>query len=230
MSQHDLMMAVLQAAGGIDAETIAPVGYTKKIADIVFTTHDVIVEIKSLTTDRAAQASTADAVSEMFSRSTHIGAPIIFGSVNVKIADLPRPVATNAMRIIGRRVLDEIKAANRQVKATMQALERAGALGVLALITPPFKLDRQSIAWLMGDAMRDGRCSGIDVVLLVETPLHAPAGVRQYGNSFLSLHSRGDRKVPDELLEAIYTAWGSVTAQRGQRADQEDFQRFGATS
>lgn len=230
MSQHDLMMEVFRAAGGVDAESVAPEGYRNRIADILFSAEDVIVEVKSLTTDRAALPKTADAVGEMFSQNTRLGAPVVFGTVNVKIADLPRPVADNAMRIVGKRVLKEIKSANQQVKATKAALDRPDALGVLALITPPFKLDRQGIQWLMGDAMREGRCSGIEVVLLVETPLRAPDGTREHGPSFLSLHARGDRHVPPHLLEAIDKAWGDVTGQLGQRADQDDFHRFGATS
>src|SRR3546814_6334240 len=71
-------------------------------------------------------------------------------------------------------------------------------MGLLALITPPFRLDRHSIVALVGDAMRDNRCRSIDQLFLVETPLAAPEPYRRWANSFMSLHSRpdGDRSLP----------------------------------
>lgn len=230
MTQHDLMVRVLCEAGGQTVESAVPVGYTGKIADILFADDDIVVEVKSLTTDRAAEPSAMRAVGEMFSKSHHLGAPVIFGTVSVNLHDLKPPVAANALRILGKRVLAEAKAANKQLKATKAILERPEALGVVALITPPFKLDRNSIEWVMGDAMRNGRCSGIDVLFLVETPLAAPEGQRRVGNSFLSLHSRGHRLIPEHLLEAIDCAWGWVTGQAGVRTDADDFHKFGATS
>src|SRR3546814_13231082 len=56
MNQHDLMVSVLTAAGGESIESHTRPGYTGKIADILFPADDVIVEVKSLTTDRAARS------------------------------------------------------------------------------------------------------------------------------------------------------------------------------
>src|SRR3546814_1033694 len=70
-------------------------------------------------------------------------------------------------------------------------------MGLLALITPPFRLDRHSIVALVGDAMRDNRCRSIDQLFLVETPLAAPEPYRRWANSFMSLHSR-----PEEIGRA----------------------------
>src|SRR3546814_5410241 len=80
MNQHDLMVSVLTAAGGESIESHTRPGYTGKIADILFPADDVIVEVKSLTTDRAASDETSEAVGEMFLRHTHMGAPVIFGT------------------------------------------------------------------------------------------------------------------------------------------------------
>jgi hypothetical protein len=134
------------------------------------------------------------------------------------------------MQKVGRRVQDATKSANDQIKKTMVALDRPNALGVVVLITPPFKLDRKSIVWTMGDVMRDGRCSGIDLVFLVETPLAAPEPGAHRVDSFLSMHSRADCGLPNHLVEAIDQAWGRVTGQFGVRADDEDFHKYGATS
>lgn len=232
MNQHDLMVSVLTAAGGEPIERHTGPGYTGKIADILFPADDVIVEVKSLTTDRAASDETSEAVCEMFSRHTHMGAPMIFGTVTVKLHDLPPAIAMNTLRIAGKRVLAEAKAANAQLKATKAALGRPDAMGLLALITPPFRLDRHSIVALVGDAMRDNRCRSIDQLFLVETPLAAPESYRRSGNSFMSLHSRpdGDRTLPQHLAESIGRAWGEITGQPAGRGNEEDYHRFGATS
>src|SRR3546814_17242072 len=68
------MVSVLTAAGGESIESHTRPGYTGKIADILFPADDVIVEVKSLTTDRAASDETSEAVGEMFLRHTHMGA------------------------------------------------------------------------------------------------------------------------------------------------------------
>ncbi|MET3469516.1 hypothetical protein ABIC78_000018 [Novosphingobium sp. 1529] len=232
MNQHNLMVSVLTAAGGEPIESHAAPGYTGKIADILSPADNVIVEVKSLTTDRAASDETSEAVGEMFSRHTHMGAPVIFGTVTVKLHDLPYAIAMNTLRIAGKRVLAEAKAANTQLKATKAALGRPEAMGLLALITPPFRLDRHSIVALVGDAMRDNRCRSIDQLFLVETPLAAPEPYRRRGNSFMSLHSRpdADRILPQHLAEAIGRAWGKITGQSAGRGNEEDYHRFGATS
>ncbi|MDO8295838.1 MAG: hypothetical protein Q7T19_05280 [Caulobacter sp.] len=235
MTQHDLLVRVLEGAGGSPLEAVLPPSYKGKLADILFASDNIIVEVKSLTTDRAGAPATAKAVSEMLAKNHELGAPIIFGTVPINVRDLPPPVATNAMRILGRRVQTEARAANRQIKATKAALDRPDALGVIALVTPPFKLDRQSIAWAMGDAMRADQCSGIDLLFLVETPLAAPPPAKREGNSFLSLHSRPDhsrseRALPRELVEAINLSWGRVTGQAGRSLDADYFRAFGATS
>lgn len=230
-NQHDLLERVLCEAGGQPIAPLLPEAYTGKNADILFAADDVIIEIKSLTTDRAADPQVGDAVGKMFARNTHFGAPVIFGTVTIGLHDLDPRVAANALRILGKRVQAEAKAANAQIKATKEVLGRPDALGVVALVSPPFKLDRNSIAWTMGDAMRDGRCSGIDVLLLIETPLAAPTVPSAVGNSFLSLHSRdGVRILPPHLVVTIDRAWGQVTGQRGKRVDVDDFARYGSTS
>ena len=64
MNQPDLMVSVLTAAGGEPVESHMRPGYTGKIADILFPADDVIIEVKSLTTDRAASGETSESVGE----------------------------------------------------------------------------------------------------------------------------------------------------------------------
>lgn len=228
--QHELMTRVLCHAGGRSVEDLLPQGYQGKKADVAFPDDNVIVEVKSIATDRANDPQTADALGLMFSQNTAKGAPVIFGQVSVRLHDLPREIAESALRIVGKRVQREAAEANRQIKASKAALGLDSAYGLLVFVTPPYKLDRHSIIWLFGDAIRGGTCRSVNGIMIVETPLVAPAGMSQTGNSFLSFHSRDARVLSLDLRERIGRAWGGVTGQMMHRADEEEFGRLGATA
>lgn len=229
-TQHDLMVRVLQAAGGQAIETLVPADYTGSIADILFAEDDVIVEVKSLTTDRTRDEGAIAEVKAILAENRHLGAPDPETTVSFGLHDIPQVIAENVLRIVGRRVQNEVKNANKQIKATKGVLGRPEALGVLAIITQPFGLDRLSVIWLTGDRFRTRNYRSVNVVLLVETPLKSPAEAGLLKNSFLSAHSRDGRELPQRILEAIFKAWGEVTGQKGRDADHGDFPRFGATS
>lgn len=229
-AQHDLMVSVLEAAGGQPIETLAPAGYEGPIADVLFADEDVIVEVKSLTTDRTRDERVMAEVKAMLAANRHLGAPDPETTVRFGLHDVPSVIAEKTLRIVGRRVQAEVKNANKQIKATKAMLGRPNALGVLAIITPPFGLDRLSVVWLAGDRFRTGDYKSVNVLFLVETPLASPAESGPLKNSFLSTHSRDGQTLPRPILEAIFKAWGEVTEQPGRDADSDDFPKFGATS
>jgi hypothetical protein len=229
-TQHDLMVRVLEAAGGQAIESLVPAGYTGSIADILFAEDDVIVEVKSLTTDRAKDEGAIAEVKALLAENRHLGAPDPETTVSFGLRDIPQVIAEKVLRIVGRRVQNEVKSANKQIKATKAVLGRPEALGVLAIITQPFGLDRLSVIWLTGDRFRTGNYRSVNLVFLVETPLKSPAEAGPLKNSFLSAHSRDGRELPQLVLEAIFKAWGEVTGQEGRDADSDDFTKFGATS
>ena len=228
--QHDLMVRVLRAAGGQRIETLSPAGYEGSIADILFADEDVIVEVKSLTTDRTKDERVIAEVKAMLAANRHLGAPDPETTVSFGLHDIPQVVAEKVLRIVGRRVQTEVKHANKQIRATKAMLGRPDALGVLAIVTPPFGLDRLSVVWLTGDRFRTGDYKSVNVLFLVETPLASPAEGGPLRNSFLSPHSRDGRELPRPILDSIFKAWGEVTEQEGRDADSDDFPRFGATS
>ncbi|MGH6617136.1 hypothetical protein [Sphingomonas sp.] len=229
MDQHELLIRVLRIAGGVDLESVLPADYTGERADALFARYDVIVEVKTLATDRANEPKIWDALGQMFAENVHDGAPIIFGQTRVGLYDLPQNIAIKALRIVGKRVQREAVKANRQIRASKAALGRENAFGLLLLVTPPSGTDRQSLLWLVKDALRDGRCSSINGVYLVETPIAAPFEVGGKVDSFLSFHSRGGRWFPRVLRKRIGTAWGAVTGQTGVLASEEDLRRYGAS-
>ena len=224
------MVRVLERAGGRPIEAFVPSDYDGSIADILFADEDVIVEVKSLTTDRAKDASVIAEVKAMLAANRHLGAPDPETTVSFGLHDVPPIIAAKVLRIVGKRVQAEVKNANKQIRATKVMLDRPDALGVLAIVTQPFTLDRMSVVWLTGDQFRNGSFSNVNLVLLVETPLASPAEAGAHRNSFLSPHSRDGSQLPRLLLDAIFKAWGEVTGQEGHDADSDDFHKFGATS
>lgn len=228
--QHDMMVRVLKAAGGQAVETVVPSGYKGSIADILFAEEDIIVEVKSLTTDRTKDEGAIAEVKAMLVENRHLGAPDPETTASFGLHDVPQVIAEKVLRIVGRRVQTEVRNANKQIRATKAALNRPDALGVLAIITQPFGLDRRSVAWLIGDRLRTGDYSSVNVVFLVETPLKSPIENGPLRNSFLSTHSRDGRELPQHVLKAIFMAWGKVTGQAGHDADSDDFPKLGATS
>lgn len=212
MDQHELMIRVLCTAGGIPMEEALPPDYAGKLADVLFARENVVVEVKTIASDRADDPRTGEAIALMFSENVANGAPVIFGQVTIGLHDLPVNIAEKALRIVGKRVKREVTEANRQIRASKEALGRDDACGLLVIVTPPYKLDRESVGWLVGDALRGGSCRSINAIMIVETPLCAPAGLARGGDSHLSPHSR-DRVLSRSLLERINAAWGTVTGQ-----------------
>jgi len=230
MDQHELLIRVLCAAGGAEMESVLPPGYVGERADVLFGRYDVVVEVKTLATDRANDPKIWDALGQMFAENVNEGAPIIFGQTKIGLHDLPENIAVKALRIVGKRVQREAAKANRQIKSSKAALGRANAFGLLVLVTPPSGTDRHSLVWLIKDAMRGGRCSAINGIFLVETPIASPFDLGRTPNSFLSFHSRDGRWFPRVLRKKIGAAWGVVTGQPGAHALEEDYHRYGASA
>lgn len=226
--QHQLMIDVLRAAGGQEVEDLLPRGYQGSRADVVFRQANVIVEVKSIGTDRAVSPAVSDAVLAMLHANVAQGAPVISGPTTIVMHDLPEAIAHKALRIVGKRVQRESAAANKQIKASAAALAMTDAYGLLVYITPPFRLDRASIIWLFGDAVKGGDCSSVNGLLVVQSEAGLPGSDPRRSNSFISFHSRDGQECPPVLREAIGLAWGLVTGQRMKRADADDFGLLGA--
>jgi hypothetical protein len=214
MDQHELMIRVLCEAGGHRVEELLPTDYHGKRADVVFTEEGVVAEVKTIGSDRTADPETAAALGKMFSENVAMGAPILFEPTTIGLHDLPQAVAEKALRIIGRRVQRETRDANRQIKATWAALGIRDPYGLFVLVTPSHGLDRDSIGWLISDALRGGTRRGINGVVIVETPISAAMPSPSGPDSYLQSHSRGGRVLPPQLWERIGHAWGVVTKQK----------------
>ena len=133
--------------------------------------------MKSIEVDRPSDPNVQAQIGAGLIRdASRFGGPIRFGKNRVEVSKLSQPTARNLMRTIGRSVQKTIDEANRQIKATRKALGRASAKGCIALISPPHELSPKVMGWLADDALRGGRNSAINCVMIAQTPLLAPFG------------------------------------------------------
>jgi hypothetical protein len=228
VDHHEFVTDYLCAAGGRRAEELIAINYSGKRADVVFSADNVIAEVKSLTTDRRNDRRVTTKLGDVMARNVHLGAPIVFGEMTVSAHDLPRPVAEQALRVVGARVRKEVSAAKSQIAATRQALTMPDAYGLLVMVTPPRQIGIETIAWLIYDALRlsegEARLHG---ALLIETPLGMVG--TPGGNSFLGHYAIGGSSLPPGLYERLGAAWGELTGQIGFQSNSEDFVRLGAS-
>ncbi|PTT72249.1 hypothetical protein DBR41_29755, partial [Pseudomonas sp. HMWF010] len=202
MDQHELITNVLCSAGGHHAEQLLPLGYSGERADVVFISENLIAEVKSFTSDRRRDPQVATKLGSVMERNVGFGAPVVFGTMNVKLHDLPKPVAEQALRVVGARIRKEVTKARRQVEATRTVLDMPDAYGLIVLISPPERLGNQTVAWLVNDALKhSGQMAGLDGAMVIETPLAFPASKSQSLNTFSSLWSISGRPFPSGLAD-----------------------------
>lgn len=230
LDQHELVTTFLRAGGGCRAEDRLPAGYAGKRADVVFPSDAVIAEVKSLTSDRRRDPQVATKLGTVLERNVHLGVPILFGTTVIRAHDLPKPVAEQALRVVGARVRKEVSAAKEQIAATRAVLDMPDAYGLLVVVTPPEQIGIQTIAWLIGDAVRQSRSvAGLDGALVIETPLGLTRPPPMRRDSFLGLFSISGRPLSPAFIDRIGAAWSDVTSQAPRQAHVEDFVRLGAS-
>jgi hypothetical protein len=230
MDQHELITTVLCEAGGSHVEASLPSGYAGKRADVVFAPENLIAEVKSFTRDRRQDPQVATKLGEVMERNAAFGGPVVFGTVNVRLHDLPKPIAEQALRVVGARVRKEVTSARGQIAATRTVLDMPDAYGLVVFVSPPERLGNQTMAWLINDALKhSAHMDGLDGAMVIETPLGFPAGGFKRRNTFSSLWSISGRTFPNGLAERIAAAWERITPQPARYAEVEDFVALGGT-
>ena len=226
--QHQLVEAVLQKSGGQEIDDLLPERYKGKKADIVFSGDNVIVEIKSLTSERSTDDSVAEKLGSVLEKGAAYGAPIVFGEMTINVNDLPRTVAERAVRVIGARARKEVMNAARQIEQTRAILAMPDAYGLIVFISPPHVIGQQTLRWLVHNCLQQrGDFAGLDGALLIQTPLCFGGQAMTFGDTFSSLWSISGRPFPDGLGDAIGEAWVAVTSQAPKSGEYEDFARNG---
>lgn len=219
---HAFAEELLIAAGGVNAEQHLPLVSGRKRADIAFIRERVVVEIKSLAKDRSADPLVQKAMNKLIvDDGPALGGPIIFGTAKVRLDKLPSKLATNAHRLLGLRVQKVVRAANRQIKETVQDFGWEGAQGVLLIITPPMDIDLHLIGWAVFDAMKGGLNSSISSLILIE----CDAPDERTRNLVVTQHSIGGVSVPEPILRSLQSAIGRLLDTDPYELDEADFFR-----
>ena len=108
-----------------------------KIADVAFPNDQLVIEVKTLASDRNKIESVrrkARSILDKWAASGHI--PPMPGDVSVDLGELPFEVADDLLRNIGNRIATELTNANRQIKQTVERLGYSQPVGLVIMITP----------------------------------------------------------------------------------------------
>lgn len=228
--QHQLIEHILCSAGGVLVETVVPVDYTGKRADILFEADNLIAEIKSLTSDRRNDPQVATKLGDVFLQNANLGGPIPFGKMAVRLHDLPTLLAERSLRVVGKRVRAEVASAAKQVQATRDVLQIPDAFGLVVFISPPDRIGHDSMAWLINDVVSKSEDRhGLDGALVIETSLGLATESSSASNSFSVFFSISGRTLPDGFGERIANAWECTTGQRACPTEREMFTALGAS-
>lgn len=226
--QHELVAAILCAAGGEPVETLLAPGYRGKRADVVFRADGLIAEVKSLTSDRRRDPAVSVKLGETFKREAPHGGAVVFGTMTVNLYDLPVPLAKRALRIVGDRVRAEVNSAASQLAATRRALAMQDAYGLVVFVSPPDRIGHLSMAWLIADEIRlRGNVKCLDGAMVIETPLGWAQAKGTPGNSYSALWSISGKPFPVGLAGRIGAAWETVTAQPARPLNVGEFPESG---
>lgn len=219
---HAFAERLLLAAGGEHVERLLPSAPKRKRADIAFVRERAVVEIKSLASDRASDPAVKEALNRLIvDRGPALGGPIIFGTSVVRLDKLPSKLATNAFRLLAKRVQKEVTTANRQIRETIEDLGWEGAQGVVLFIVPPMEIDLQLIGWAVNDAIRGGRNSQINSLMMIECD--APDELTR--NLVVTQHSIAGVSVPEPILRGLQSAISRLLDTAPHEISEEEFFR-----
>jgi hypothetical protein len=183
---HDELCAAIYACGGMPPESLLPAEYGGPKADAVFPTERVVVEVKSLCTDRVEAAEVEGLVDQLFSEWTRNSGPVVFGQVKFDVREMPEPYRGKLLEFYGKRVKRELGHANRQIRETAAALGWNDVFGIVTFLTPAsFRTHVGIISHAQWSHLRN--------------PQQAPY-VNGLINFAVPVRDHGDRNEPEDML------------------------------
>lgn len=206
---HDELCEALFSAGADRPEALLPKGYNDQKADAIFSDRRVIVEVKSLCTDRVEAAEVEGIVNEIFAEWTRNGGPVPFGTVNFDVAAMPDQYARKLISFYGNRVRRELGKASGQIRDTISALgwsERP--FGIVAFITPSsFRTHAGVIGRTAWDLLkRPDQAPYVDAIMTFAVPVE-DHGSNNSREMLVVPQPRGDASIPDGLASHIADTW-----------------------
>lgn len=206
---HDELCEALYSAGAARPAAVLPKGYTGQNADAVFSERRIIVEVKSLCSDRVEAAEMEGIVDEIMTEWMRNGGPVTFGTVSFDVSKLPDQYARKLISFYGNRVRRELNKASGQIRDTVSGLgwsERP--FGIVAFITPSsFRTHAGVIGRTAWDLLkRPDQAPYVDAIMTFAVPVedHGTGNIREM---LVVPQPRGDTSIPDGLASHIADTW-----------------------
>jgi hypothetical protein len=206
---HDELCEALFAAGADRPEALLPKGYNDQKADAVFSQRRIIVEVKSLCSDRVEAAEVEGVVDEIMSEWMRNGGPVTFGTVSYDVSKLPDQYARKLISYYGNRIRRELNKASGQIRDTASGLgwsERP--FGIVAFITPSsFRTHAGVIGRAAWDLLkRTDQAPYVDAIMTFAVPVedHGTDNMREM---LVVPHPRGEASIPAGLARHIADTW-----------------------
>lgn len=213
---HDELCTALFACGGQPPEPLLPADFKGPRADAVFPQERAIIEVKSLCSDRVEAAEVDGFVDQLWTEWTRNGGPVVFGQIQFDMAELPDPYRQELLNFYGKRVKRELATANRQIRATAEALGWAEAFGIVVFMTPAsFRTHLGVISHAQWSLLRNPQqAPSIDALINFAVPVEDHGDPSRPSDMLCVPHPREARLFPDDLSRRIATAWGDHFAHR----------------
>ncbi|GGB87937.1 hypothetical protein GCM10011494_02850 [Novosphingobium endophyticum] len=167
---HDLMCTSLCRAGGRPCEQLIS-GHSGRVADIAFPDDQIVIEVKSITTDRGNDRAVQIRAGEILNEWAAKGAaPVLFGRKKVWLPDLQWDVARDLLKNLGNRVRREVAHANAQVRSTATALGFDQPRGLCVFVTPGnFAVGAKELREIVAHSVKPGEYRSLNAFLFVES-------------------------------------------------------------
>lgn len=201
---HDEICAALRSAGGECCDLIVGNSPARR-ADILFREHRVIVEVKSLTTDRNRLESVQVRSGRIIQDGAREeGGPVVSGSVGVSLSDVPPRTAERLLMNLGGRVRDDLRDARKQIESTSAALGFACRGLVVFGVPAHFDTHPGVVATAAARVLSPGKYRSIDGIMLFKVQT---GGEESRGPLTISFHPRSHSGLPEKLVSSIASAW-----------------------
>jgi len=232
---HDEMCAALESIGGIPPEHIRADADGSRKCDIVFLNRNVLVEVKTLTSDRGTIQSVKEKNGRLLHKWAVRGrAPIAFGTVNIKLAELEKPVAEDILMNVGQRVRDDLTSADKQISATKRHLGLDDVHGLIIFVVPAHFRTNNGLIYTVATRHLERRpCAAIDTVMIIPAIVEEGFGAAFPRELAMTHHAaNAEKRLDEDFAFTIMRGWGRHFSQREgiptlpmRRVPAEDFER-----
>ena len=204
---HDIACAATRLAGAVLCESLID-NTEGKLADTVFVDERVIVEVKSLLSDRLETDSVKRKAGDIVSSAADEGRiERLERPWKRKLGDFPEDVREELIDNAGKRIIRELANANRQIRETITALQMEGAAGLAIFVVPMhFRLHIELVAHIAIKELTRNSLRSLNGALILEAPSFGK-GPQDNILRAQPVSSVGRDRPADEIVERISVAW-----------------------